>query len=130
MLIISCWCVSGLLLMSMAQCCMQWTHLFLMLYWWWELKFRYCTLSVSLWYTDLLNPCAVQLICASRKTSWSSDFFTIVNSMGDLIEFTWSSSVYTSLWGQSIKVSFRCLYHMVGFSGDISIAISSKVFYV
>ena len=90
------------------------------LYGWWELKLRYCPVNAGLRYTDVLNP-------RSGNGSVLLLSFSIVNCIEGLIEFTWSSRIWTSSrCGQSMKVSSTYLNHIVSFRDIDSNAISSK----
>ena len=92
-----------------------------------ELKLRYCLVNVGLQYTDVMNPCSVQDIRTSGNGSVLLLSFSIVNCIEGLIEFTWSSRIWTFYWcGQSMKVSYTYLNHIVGFRDIDSNAISSK----
>ena len=72
----------------------------------WELKLRYCPVKVFLQYTDDLNPCSVRVTITSSRGNLLSCYFSIVNCIDGLIEFSWSSYVWISSWrGQRMNVS-------------------------
>ena len=113
--------------MAFVQCCRQWTIIFFTVYRGRDLKVRYFPVIHTFWYTDDLNFCSVQVISTSRKDNLLSYTFSILNCIDGWIEFTWSSSIWTSSWwGQRINVSYTYLSHSDGFSDLDSNAISLK----
>ena len=113
--------------MVFARCCKQRAIPFFTVYGWWKLKLRYCPVKVGLRYTDDLNRCSVRVTNTSRKGNLLSCSFPIVNSIDGLIEFTWSSNIWTSSWyGQTMNVSSTYLSQISGFSDIDPNAISSK----
>ena len=126
-LIISYWYASLSLLMVFAECCKQRAIPFFTVYEWWELKLRYSPVKVSLRYTDDLNPCSVRVTNTSRKGNLLSCSFSIVNCIDNLIEFTWSSNIWTSSWwGQRVNLPTTYLSYIDGFSDVDPNVISSK----
>ena len=109
--------------------CMQRTISYFIVYGWWELKLRYCPVKVGLRYTDDLNPWSVRVTNTSRKGNLLSCSFFTMNYINGLIEFTWSSNIWSfSWWGQRMNVSSTYLSHIDGFSDVHPNAISSKYF--